>query len=283
MKVLIGIATQNRASILPRAIESALGQDYSNKEVAIFDDGSNDETSDLRRMFPQVSWYRSDVPVGIAAARTHLMRTADTDLYFSLDDDAWFMKGDEISIAVKLMTQQRNLAAVAFDILSADRPALNKRVEPHHCHSFIGCGHMLRLSAAKEVNYYTPNPGFYGSEEKDLSLRLLNQGYEILYLPGVHVWHDKTPQARNISAQHISGVCNDLVFAYRRCPLPMALWLIPGKALNHLRFSIRRRRVVACLKGFLLFSKSIPVIAQTREPVSRKSFRKFLQLSRASR
>src|SRR5437762_12405020 len=48
------------------------------------------------------------------------------------------------------------------------------------------------LSAAREVGLYEANPGSYGVEEKDLCLRLLDAGYKIVKLSGVHVWHDKT-------------------------------------------------------------------------------------------
>src|SRR5205085_8572336 len=100
MKVLIGITTQNRAAILPKAIQSALEQDYPDKEIAVFDDASTDETRDLQARFPQVRWYRSEEAQGYLPARNRMMRETDADLYFSLDDDAWFVKGDELALGV---------------------------------------------------------------------------------------------------------------------------------------------------------------------------------------
>ncbi|MDG2124985.1 MAG: glycosyltransferase [Verrucomicrobiales bacterium] len=38
MLVRIGIVTKNRASVLAKAIESALAQDYPHKEVVVYDD-----------------------------------------------------------------------------------------------------------------------------------------------------------------------------------------------------------------------------------------------------
>lgn len=282
LKVLVGITTKNRATILPKAIHSALNQDYLYKEIAVLDDASTDQTDKLRSRYPQVHWCRSESTLGIAEARNRLMRNTGADFYFSLDDDAWFVVGDEISSGVRVLEERPNVAALAYDILTPDLSNTRQRSEPYVTHSFIGCGHMLRLAAVREINYYAPNPGSYGSEEKDLSIRLLNRGHEILHLPGVHVWHEKTMLARDLSAQHVSGVCNDLVFAYRRCPLPMALWLIPGKAFNHLRFSAANQLLKPFLKGLLLFIQSLPKLAGTRAPVSESSFRKYLKLSRAS-
>ena len=64
MKVLVGISTRNRAELLIKAIQSALDQDYSNIEVAVFDDASTDDTPQLKTLYPQVRWLRSDKPQG---------------------------------------------------------------------------------------------------------------------------------------------------------------------------------------------------------------------------
>jgi hypothetical protein len=45
--VSIVLATHNRASLLPLALDSALAQDYPNLEVLVMDDGSTDETPDV--------------------------------------------------------------------------------------------------------------------------------------------------------------------------------------------------------------------------------------------
>jgi GT2 family glycosyltransferase len=282
MKVLIGITTHNRAAILPKAIQSALEQDYPDKEVAVFDDASTDGTRELQARFPQVRWYRVEEKQGYLPARNQLMSETDADFYFSLDDDAWFIEGDEISRGVKLLAEHPEVAALAYDILSPDRPVPVERSAARPTHMYIGCGHLLRLSAAKEIGYYTPSPGFYGSEEIDLCVQLLDRGHEIMYLPGVHVWHDKAMLARDLPAQQRSNVCNDLVFAYRRCPFPMVLWMIPGKALSHLGHSIGNKSVRPCVQGLLLFMKSLRRLGPTRKPVSQPAFREFFRRSHSS-
>ncbi len=281
MKVLIGITTHNRARILPLAIQSALEQDYADKEVAVFDDASTDETKALQARYPQVRWYRVEEKQGYLPARNQLMSETDAEFYFSLDDDAWFIRGDEISRGVQLLAERPEVAALAYDILSPDRPTAVERAKPQPTHMYIGCGHLLRLSAAREIGYYTPSPGFYGGEEKDLCVQLLDRGYEILFTPGLHVWHDKAMLARDLPAQHRSGVCNDFVFAFRRCPYPMVLWLIPGKIFSHFRFAVRHGFMQPCVQGMFLFFRSLVKLAPTRKPVSPPAFREFLRRSRA--
>jgi GT2 family glycosyltransferase len=278
--VLIGIVTHNRVSILPKAIQSALSQSYPNLQVSVLDDGSSDGTSALQTDFPAVRWYRWESPRGYLEARNHFMCTTIADYYLSLDDDAWFLEGDEVAVAIAHMESKPRVGALAFDILSPDRPNPAARSAPRPTSMFIGCGHVVRISALRECGFYAPSPGLYGSEEKDLCLRLLDGQWDIHLLPGVHVWHDKSAVARDQFAQHRSGVCNDLVFALRRCPLPLMLAILPVKMMSHLRFSLRTDLLRPCVEGFVLFLRHALAVWESRNPVRPETFAEFLRRSR---
>ena len=206
--VLVGITTRNRAALLPKALASAQAQQFPGLKIAVLDDGSTDSTPDVRARFPAVRWERQPEPCGIIESRNRLMATAETEFYVSLDDDAWFLDGDEIGVAVARLQSRSDLGAIAFDILSPDRPNPVGRTTPQPAGMFIGCGHVLRLSAVRAAGGYAPTPGIYGSEERDLSLRLADLGYAIERMPGVHVWHEKAWPGRDWFPLHRSGVCN---------------------------------------------------------------------------
>ncbi|MCU1302813.1 MAG: hypothetical protein JWQ87_3097 [Candidatus Sulfotelmatobacter sp.] len=282
-RVLVGIVTRNRCGVLPKAIESALRQQYPRLQVTILDDGSEDDTPQLRSKYPRARWIRWERSRGHMEARNYLMRDSDADFYLSLDDDAWFINEDEISLAVQHMETNPKVAAVAFHILSPDRGKVTPRSEPRPTHMFIGCGHILRISAVRDCGLYLPAPGYYGSEEIDLCVRLLDRNWEIHFLPGVHIWHDKTNIARDISAQHRSGVCNDLTFAARRCPFPLVLGIMPLKLINQLRFSARNRLLKSCFEGVGLFFTHAMNIWGSREPVRASTFVEFIRRSHQSR
>lgn len=279
--VLIGVVTRNRAGILPKAVSSAVAQSCQQLEVAVLDDGSVDNTPAVALEFPKVSWARWEQSAGLIVARNHLMRESSADYYVSLDDDAWFLQGDEISIAVNYLERHPAVAAVAFDILSPDRPNSVPREAPQTTAMFIGCGHVLRMSAVRSVGMYETSPGIYGGEEKDICLRLMDAGYQIVRLPGVHVWHDKTLVAREIPSQHTSGVCNDLVMTLRRTPAFLLPVAIAAKLYRHLQFSVRHGLTRPCLQGFQLFVRSIPAVLRTRRPVRAATLRTYMRLARA--
>ena len=278
-RVLVGIVTRNRAAILTKAIESALSQTYAHLRIGVVDDGSTDDTCRVHSNYPTVDWIRWDQSRGYLEARNHLMRVTDAEYYVSLDDDAWFIKGDEISLAVRHMDANPTLAAVAFDILSPDRKLPFPRLEPTPTHLFVGCGHMVRMSAVRDCGFYVAAPGLYGSEEMDLCIRLIDRNWQIWYLPGVHVWHDKTTVARDLAAQYRSSVCNDFAFAVRRCPFPLVMGIVPVKLMNHLRFSAGKRLLNSFFQGLRLFFWSATDLWRSRKPVRIRTFLLFLRLS----
>src|SRR4029453_6040305 len=107
-------------------------------------------------------------------ARNYWMRNASEDYFVSLDDDAWFVKGDEVALAVLVMQRDQRIGAISFDILSPDKPTVRERSGSRTVSTFIGCGHMIRLEAVREVGLYESTPCAYAGEEKDLCLRLLD-------------------------------------------------------------------------------------------------------------
>jgi glycosyltransferase involved in cell wall biosynthesis len=279
--VVVGIATRNRAALLSKAIESAYAQSHRPLGVAIIDDASDDDTPDLRARFPAAAWQRWDVPEGYVRARNAMMLNAHDTYYVSLDDDAWFLKGDEIAVAVAHLEQHPHTAAVAFDILSPDRPKERKRGAVTAVGTFIGCGHVLRLSAVRALGGYRPFPGSYGAEEKDLCLQFLDKGYDIVRLDGVHVWHDKTPLVRDLARQHRSGVCNDLSFALRRTPSGLLGPALAWKAGRQITFAMSHRLVGACLLGFGDFLSHLRLVWASRDPVKAATLARFRALSRS--
>src|ERR1700744_5068373 len=87
--VSVIIPTYNRAGLVGRAIESALGQTYPNKQIVVVDDGSTDGTASVVRRYQGVEYiYRSNG--GQAAARSTGLEAARGVYIASLDsDDVW--------------------------------------------------------------------------------------------------------------------------------------------------------------------------------------------------
>src|SRR5712691_3825988 len=281
--VVVGIATHNRARWLRKAINSALRQSQRPLRVAVIDDASSDETPSLRQEFASISWERWESGQGYVRARNWMMLNANEDYYISLDDDAWFVEGDEVAVAVDYLEQHPTAAAVAFDVISPDRRIVASRGAVTSVAMFVGCGHVLRLSVVRELGGYTEFPGAYGAEEKDFCLRLIDAGYGIVRLDGVHVWHDKTPSARDLHKQHRSGVCNDLTLALQRVPAGLVVPVVALKMASHLVFAIRNDLLRACLRGVYDFLLAAADVWRARRPVRLASLVQFYARTRPAR
>lgn len=85
-KVSVIIATRNRCSFLPRAVESARAAS-SNAEIIVVDDSSEDQTQEVCNAWPDVRCIHLRRRIGVGAAR-NVGLIASTSPYVSfLDDD----------------------------------------------------------------------------------------------------------------------------------------------------------------------------------------------------
>lgn len=73
--VSVIIPTYNRAGKLPVAINSLLNQTYLNVQPIIVDDGSEDNTAELIKKYPQIEYVLQE-HAGQAAARNNGLRHA---------------------------------------------------------------------------------------------------------------------------------------------------------------------------------------------------------------
>ena len=282
-KVLIGITSKNRASILPKSINSALNLKAVDKQVAVYDDHSTDGTHALADEFKNVKWYFSKEEKGYLFGRNMFLETTDADYYCSLDDDSWFMDEEQLQHAIAYMDASPLVGALAFKIFSNDlRKEIKRGDVIVETNNFIGCGHLLRVDAVRSVGCYAVNPGYYGGEEKDLCIKLMDKGFSIIRFPSVEIWHDKTNIARDFPLQHRSSVCNDLVFMWRRTP---GIYLIPSffiKLYKHLSFSFSYKKAKIgkpCLMGIGDFFKALFKGKIKRSAVSVKAFKKYLSFN----
>lgn len=103
-RVSVIIPTYNRASIVPRAIDSVLLQTYTDYEIIVVDDASTDETGTLliKKYKNKIFYMRKEKNEGLAAARNTGIRAAH-GVYtaFLDDDDAWLP--EKLALQIKAM------------------------------------------------------------------------------------------------------------------------------------------------------------------------------------
>jgi glycosyltransferase involved in cell wall biosynthesis len=120
----ITMATYNRASLLPRAINSVLNQSYQNFELIIVDDGSRDNTEEVCRSFKdsRILYYRHEQNRGVLACRNKGFDLARGDYTAFLDDDDELLP-EALEIAIEKLKElsPRGINIVCFDGMDFER------------------------------------------------------------------------------------------------------------------------------------------------------------------
>lgn len=93
-RVSILMTTYNRAKYLPQAIDSALVQSYSDWELLVVDDGSNDGTDRIIQQYAggdgRIKYFKNEKNLGIVASRNIALSRCTGEFVAVLDsDDVW--------------------------------------------------------------------------------------------------------------------------------------------------------------------------------------------------
>lgn len=92
-KISIGITCFNAQDTIARAIESALEQDWSCKEIIVVDDVSTDDSakkiSDFTEQHSEVKLFTHNTNLGPAGARQTILDNATGEFVVFFDDDDW--------------------------------------------------------------------------------------------------------------------------------------------------------------------------------------------------
>jgi len=279
--VSVVITTRNRRAEVLRAIESCLAQDYEQIEVLVYDDASTDDTSaEIRRQFSNVRLITGKERRGLIYLRSQGFEDARGNLVLSLDDDAYFTGADTVTRVVELFCEFPKAAAVALPYLEPTRDpgqGFMTAIPPGTpLRSYIGCAHAIRRPVALEAGKYRDFLVHQG-EERDLCLRLLGRGHQVIYgdtPPLVHL----PSSSRDRQRINYFGYRNTLLFTGLNVPHPFMIprMLIDSAQLLRHRFQWRTlpQRVAAILAGW----KACWTYRRERRPVSLAAYRSYRSL-----
>lgn len=207
MKVSVLIGSRNRPNVLFRCLESVLCQDYSDLEILVLDDAS--DQVDLCRVLmehfndPRLRCLRSDVQLGVAGGRTQLMAEATGDILCIIDDDAYFEDSGAITRFIGVFHRDEQIGIVACKVVDhrpgytdllvpfprrwrQRRPGITEQAQ--YVSYYLGGCHAIRREVIERCGMYAEGLMF-GEEELDLSYRAIASGYRIYYEPAIVVHH----------------------------------------------------------------------------------------------
>jgi len=269
MNVSIVIHNLNRASALEACLASVAPQGYRPLSVLVLDAGSTDSSltvarNALRRLGEVgIRGHLEEVqPAGVAASRNLGAGLTSGELICFIDNDAVFDAHDAIERLVDRFNSDPGLGLVHFRALAGDtaeldpfawvhrRPARAWSSRAFKSFTFAGTGFAIRRDAFLQAG------GFweyiqYSREEEDLGFALVDQGYEIWYVPEITIRHYFDPSGRvGLRDRRALEYRNGVLVFWRRLPLPLA---VPAILMRTLTVSARAVREDRRLPTRLIF------------------------------
>ncbi|HAG83983.1 MAG TPA: glycosyl transferase family 2 [Cyanobacteria bacterium UBA12227] len=205
-KVSVCIATYNRATLLPYAVNSVLTQTYTDFELIICDDGSKDDTPTVVSQWndPRIRYIRHPQNIGRSKNMRSGFDAACGDYFIKFDDDdALTPEFLEKTVAVLeaeptvdfvctnhwVINQngERNESATRENSVKWKKDKLKEDIIPElikqtfEYQSLQVGSTLFRRSCLEEVNYMRPEAD--GCEDYDLLVRLAIAGKQGYFLP----------------------------------------------------------------------------------------------------
>jgi glycosyltransferase involved in cell wall biosynthesis len=182
--VTVIVAAFNGEKYLREALDSVFAQDFDAYEVVLVDDGSEDRTAEIARSFPLR--YIRQPNQGLPAARNTGLRAAQGELIAFLDDD-------DVLLSNKLGLQARHLlenpdtgcvlGRCEWIFEGIDRPNLKRDPIFGELGGIQFVTAMIRRHVLDQLGGFDPTYRY--AEDRDLFVRMREQGVKIEVLPDV--------------------------------------------------------------------------------------------------
>ncbi|HEY0041509.1 MAG TPA: glycosyltransferase, partial [Flavisolibacter sp.] len=212
------IITYNRPADTLALLQNIAGMEKANElleEIVLINNASNSDYAKVEayiaanKQLP-VYYYFSDENLGVARGRNLAIQKSKAPILIMLDDDAVLQNSDAF---VRLIAEYEKVntakpkAIVSFKVLYYDTLEIQENAFPHKKFSkykdkkffetyyYAGGAHAIKRDALNRVGSY-PVDFFYGMEEYDLSYRILDAGYSIVYSDAIVMLHKESPLGR---------------------------------------------------------------------------------------
>ena len=275
------VVTHARAEWLSGALESIQRQTVNSREIVVVVNGPDSKAEEVLRAHGlEVHATILDHNCGVGGGRNAGIALARGEILFFLDDDAELRDPHTVARLLTHFERDPDLGVVGLLVIDAAMGAIerrcipfrNKRVPPGPtaaCY-FAGGASAIRRGVFDRVGLYDESL-FYGGEELDLSYRLLDAGFRILFDPSVTVLHHAAGRGESLAPYFYAR--NRPWVALRHLPLLCCVTHIVGWWAWSLAQGFRKRAMTVALRGMRDCVVGIPSRWGERRPISHSTHR----------
>ncbi len=292
------VLTHNRRAELAGCLESLFDGDHGGSdtradggpEVVVVDNGSTDGTPQfVRQRYPQVRLVALPENLGVSGGRNRGIQAAQGEICLCIDDDARLVGGTAaIERVAAYFRRDPRLACLALTIHAGRSgqqdpkaiPRRDKRAldEDYECSYFCGAGFAVRRQVFLDAGQFW-EPLVYGSQELDLSYRLLQADWRIWHTAAVVVEHDEIPRDRPQGQYAYFNARDRLWVAVRNLPWPCVVTTALAWWLETARWAAAQGQWGPWCRGFRDALAGLPAALRLRRPITWQTGRRLNQLS----
>jgi hypothetical protein len=223
-------------------------------EIIVVDNASQDDTvAELSRSHAEVRLIKSSYNQGVAAY--NLGFEAARGIYTLILDDDSYPAPEAMAQAKKALDEDPKLGVVAFHVRYPGRcglvkPALVLPEAPiKNRLAFNGAGAMVRTDLLNRLGGYCPAFFLY-QNELDLSLRIVAEGFDVVYFPHITGFHLNEPKNRHSWRAPFYYCRNAFWVIWQHYPMTLALVETLHWIYAVFRYSWEQKTPIYC-KAFL--------------------------------
>ena len=240
MKISVIFITYERPEELLLALESVVSQTRVPDEVIVVDNSNTDSVSESFSQigteigvydFP-ICYKRMEENLGVAGGRNKGIELSSGDVNVFLDDDAVFFDNSVLEKTEIEFEKDPALGVIAYksidyhsgEVRPWELPIRNKAQHSiaQEVSYYVGVGHAIRKDVFSRVGRYSVD-SLYGAEELDLSYRIMETNYSIMYFPDMVVRHMKADVGRAPMRENLVSLIDArLTISIRYFPLWIA-------------------------------------------------------------
>jgi GT2 family glycosyltransferase len=208
------------------------------EEVIVVNNASTEDYGPVRNYAAEYNpvpfrYFEAPENFGVAKGRNYALAKGSAPLVIMLDDDAVLQNRDCLINLVKEFetpAADREKAIVSFKVLYYDTLEMQVNALPHkqftaykdksyfETYFYAGGAHAVKRAVIEKLGAY-PADFFYGMEEYDLSYRILDAGYAIVYSDKIVMLHKESPLGRKPKEEKLRMMwVNKSKVAYRYLP-----------------------------------------------------------------
>ena len=273
MFVNVIIVTMNRSAYLRNCLESVKKQTYSFYDITVIDNQSIDNTVQmLENDYPEINRIILDRNLGCPGARNIGILNTSGEILFFVDDDGLLAPG-VLETVVNEMSKEADIGAVVCSIKEDGRwlirPDESNNQERIYLGEFKGQG-AIRRQVFQQLGLY-PTQFLYGAEETDLTFRMLDNGFKIVFQPSALTYHFRTNLARTQN-QEIEKARNHFCVILKYIPSPLVYFWGFKRLLMIFILGFKNHQFFKSLNClFQLPITVIPILVNRKKTVVRKN------------